>query len=74
MFQIWMLAWSILSVTFAGMLIMAILIVPALNSLDMTAIPIAAAIGAALAIPVSYFISKKVYSMTAGREIKGSQD
>ncbi|MGQ3673029.1 hypothetical protein ACT6QG_11605 [Xanthobacter sp. TB0136] len=75
MFQIGMLVWSILSVTFAGMLILVVLIVPELTPTDdMSAIPIAAAIGAVLAIPAAYFVARKVYAMTAGREVKGTRD
>ncbi len=70
MMKIAVLIWSILAVTFAGMLIMVVLLAPGLNTLDWRAIPIAAAIGAVLAIPAAIFIAKRIYAMTAPREIK----
>ncbi len=70
MMKIAVLIWSILAVTFAGMLIMVVLLAPGLNTLDWRAIPIAAAIGSVLAIPAALFVAKRIYAMTAPREIK----
>lgn len=70
MMKIAVLIWSILAVTFAGMLIIVVLLAPGLNTLDWRAIPIAAAIGVLLAIPAALFVAKRIYAMTAPREIK----
>ncbi|MGE4373822.1 MAG: hypothetical protein AB7E29_13175 [Xanthobacter sp.] len=65
------LIWAILAVTFAGILIMVVLLVPGLNAFeDMRAIPVAAAIGAVLAIPAALLVAKRVYALTAPRELK----
>ncbi|MGQ3674404.1 hypothetical protein ACT6QH_02725 [Xanthobacter sp. TB0139] len=69
------LIWAILSVTFAGILIMVVLLVPSLNAFqDMRAIPIAAAVGALLAVPASLFVAKRILALTAPRNVQETKN
>lgn len=67
MFKIAILVWLILGITLAGIGVMAVLLVPALNSQDMSLIPIAAGIGAVVAIPFAVLIAKHILSLTKSR-------
>ncbi|MDQ0505491.1 hypothetical protein [Xanthobacter agilis] len=58
------LIWSILAVAFAGALIIVVLNVPTPAQEDMRAIPIAAAIGALLAIPAAIYVAKRIMALT----------
>ncbi len=65
MLKVAVLIWSVLAVAFAGILVMVVLNVPTPAQEDMRAIPIAAAIGAVLAIPASIFVAKRILALTA---------
>ncbi|WP_234050925.1 MULTISPECIES: hypothetical protein [unclassified Xanthobacter] len=67
MLKIASLIWVILSVAFAGSLVILVLAVPSPAQTDMRAIPIAAAVGALLAIPASLFVAKRIIAMTTKR-------
>lgn len=64
MLKIAIIVWLILSVTFAGAAIMAVLAVPSLAGQDMHLIPIAAAIGAVVAIPAAFVVAKRILAAT----------
>ncbi len=65
MLKIAILIWSILSVTFAGAAILGVLSFPSLGGQDMRLIPIVAAVGALLAVPVSVYVAKRILAVTA---------
>lgn len=67
MLKIAILMWVILSTTFAGAGILALLSTPSLGGQDMRLIPIVAAVGALLAVPVSVFVAKRILAVTAPR-------
>lgn len=67
MLKVAILIWVILSVAFAGSLVIVVLVVPAAAQADMRMIPIAAAVGALLAIPASIFVAKRILALTAKR-------
>ncbi len=52
--------WSVAATTLAGIFILIVLIVPSLAENDAKLILPAAVLGALLAIPISYFITKKI--------------
>lgn len=58
------LIWSILAVAFAGTLIIVVLAMQTTAHEDMRAIPIAAAVGAVLAIPAAIFVSRRILALT----------
>lgn len=64
MLKLAILIWSILAVAFAGTLILIVLVVPAAAQADARAIPIAAAIGAVLAIPAALFVTKRILALS----------
>lgn len=65
MFKIALLVWMMAGTTLAGMAIMAVLTVPALAVHDMQYIPIAAVAGFVIAVPVAYFVAKRISALTA---------
>lgn len=67
MLKLAVLIWLVLGITLAGMGIMVVVSVPELFSDGMQLIPIAAAIGAVVAMPFAYLIAKRIYSATAAR-------
>lgn len=54
---------TILGTSFAGIGVLIVLIVPSLSSQDRLAIPIAALIGAALALPCSWIVAKRIMGL-----------
>lgn len=65
MFKIALIVWMIGGTTLAGIAVMVVLTVPALAVNDMQYIPIAAAVGFIVAIPVAYVVAKKIAALTA---------
>ncbi|MFG1378985.1 hypothetical protein [Xanthobacter autotrophicus] len=65
MLKIAILVWLVLATTFAGAAIMFVLAMPSLAGQDMRLIPIAAAIGAVVAIPAAYVVAKRILAVTA---------
>lgn len=67
MFKIAVLIWMVLGTTLAGIPIIVIVISPSLVAHGMTLIPIFAAAGFILAVPLSYLIAKKIAADTMRR-------
>jgi hypothetical protein len=67
MLKIASLIWIMLGTTLAGVAVMIVLIVPDLSKDSMRLIPIAAAAGALLAIPISLLIAKRIQLQTPAR-------
>lgn len=65
MLKIAVIVWMILSVAFAGAAILFVLATPSLAGQDMRLIPVAAAIGAVVAIPFSVLVAKRILAVTA---------
>ncbi|MFG1477909.1 hypothetical protein V5F53_04495 [Xanthobacter sp. V4C-4] len=65
MLKLAILIWSILAVAFAGTLILIVLVVTSTAQADARAIPIAAGIGALLAIPAAIFVSKRILALSS---------
>lgn len=54
---------TILSTTLAGTAVLIVLAVPSLADQGMKLIPVAAAIGAAVALPLSFLVAKRIFAM-----------
>ncbi|MEQ1652349.1 MAG: hypothetical protein ABL897_07670 [Hyphomicrobium sp.] len=67
MFKIASLIWIVLGTTLAGIAMIVVLTVPQFGNDAMRMIPIAVAIGAVLAIPLSMLIAKRLQGKTARR-------
>lgn len=67
MFKIAVVLWVVLGGTFAGMAIMAVLVMSGQSGDASRAIPIAAILGALVAIPVSVVIAKRILALNAPR-------
>lgn len=67
MLRIAIIVWLMLGITLAGIAIMVVVSVPELFSKGMELIPIAAGVGALVAVPFAYFIARRIYSATASR-------
>lgn len=65
MLKIAILVWLVLATTLAGVAVMVVLSVPSLAGQDMRLIPIAAGIGALVAIPFSLLVAKRILALTA---------
>lgn len=65
MFKIAIIVWMMAGTTLAGIAIMVVLSVPSLAARDMEYIPIAAAIGAVIAIPLAYVVAKRIVALTS---------
>lgn len=65
MLKIAIIVWMMAGTTLAGIAIMAVLTVPTLAVHDMKYIPIAAIVGFVVAIPVAYFVAKRITALTA---------
>jgi hypothetical protein len=65
MLKIAIIIWMIAGTVLAGIAIMAVLTVPSLAVHDMQYIPIAAAVGFVVAIPVAYLVAKRITALTA---------
>lgn len=65
MLKVAILVWLMLGITLAGIAMMIVLGVPALNAQGMQLIPIAAGIGALLAIPAALLIAKRIMALGA---------
>ncbi|MCG5235865.1 hypothetical protein [Xanthobacter oligotrophicus] len=64
MLKIAILVWLVLGTTFAGAAILFVLAMPSLAGQGMQLIPIAAAIGAVVAIPAAYVVAKRILAVT----------
>ncbi|MFG1221421.1 hypothetical protein [Xanthobacter wiegelii] len=64
MLKIAILVWIVLGTTLAGVAVMTVLSIPSLSGQDMRLIPIAAGIGAAVAIPFALYIAKRIMTIT----------
>lgn len=64
MFRLSILIWIIAGTTLAGIAVTVVLLIPSIQGQQMKYIPIAAAIGAILAIPVSLMAAKAIRSRT----------
>ncbi len=67
MLKLAVLIWLVLGITLAGAGVMVVVAVPELFNDGMQLIPIAAAIGAVVAIPFAYLIARRIYLATATR-------
>lgn len=67
MLKVAILVWLMLATTLAGMCVMVVLGVPSLNAQGMNLIPIAAGIGALLAIPAAFLITRRIVAIGAPR-------
>jgi len=67
MLKVAILVWVVLGGTFAGMAIMAVLVMAGQGADASRAIPIAAVVGALVAIPVSAVIAKQILALNAPR-------
>lgn len=67
MLRIAILVWLVLGITLAGIAIMVVVAVPELFNQGMELIPIAAGVGALIAVPFAYLIAKRIYALTAPR-------
>lgn len=67
MLKVAVLVWLMLATVFAGAGMMVVLAVPSLNSQGMDLIPIAAGIGALVAIPAALLVAKRIVGGVAPR-------
>lgn len=67
MLKVAILLWVVLGGTFAGMAIMAVLVMSGQSADTARTIPIAAVVGALVAIPVSAVIAKRILALNAPR-------
>lgn len=65
MFKIAIIVWMMAGTTLAGIAVMVVLTVPALAVHDMQYIPVAAAIGFVVAVPLAYLVAKRITALTA---------
>jgi hypothetical protein len=65
MFKIAIIVWMMAATVLAGFAIIVVLTVPSLATRDMQYIPIAALVGAVIAIPVAYLVAKRIAALTA---------
>jgi hypothetical protein len=65
MWRLAVLLWVIMGTVFAGLLVMVVLLVPGLAVQAMKLIPIAAVVGAILAVPFSFVAAKAIAARTA---------
>lgn len=67
MLKLAVLIWLMLGITLAGVGVMVVVAVPELYSNGMELIPIAAGIGAVVAMPFAYLIARRIYLATMPR-------
>ena len=60
MFRLVSAIWAVIATTLAGSFVLVVLIVPELSSSEGKFIPLAVLLGAVVAVPVSYWIAKKI--------------
>lgn len=65
MLKIAILVWLMLATVFAGAAVLVVLSLPSLAGQDMRLIPIAAGVGALIAIPFSVLVAKRILALTA---------
>ncbi len=65
MLKIAIIVWMMAGTVLAGFAIIGVLSVPTLAAHDTQNIPIAALIGAVVAIPVAYVVAKRIAALTA---------
>lgn len=63
MLKVAILVWLMLATVLAGVCIMVVLTVPSLMARDMNLIPIAAGIGAVIAIPFALYVAKRIVAI-----------
>lgn len=61
MIKLAIVIWIMLGTVLAGVAVTAVLVMPQLEPMTMTLFPAAAALGFALAIPVSIMVAKQIY-------------
>lgn len=61
------LVWIVLGATIAGSLLTIIVTVPSLYAKGMTLIPVVAAVGFVVAVPLAVLVAKRIYGATAPR-------
>lgn len=61
------LVWIVLGTTIAGSLLTVIVTVPSLYAKGMTLIPVVAAVGFVVAVPLAILVAKRIYAATAPR-------
>ncbi|QRG06399.1 hypothetical protein EZH22_26195 [Xanthobacter dioxanivorans] len=64
MLKVAIIVWLMLGTVFAGVAIMAVLTIPSLSSQGMQLIPIAAGIGALVAIPFAVLVARRILAVT----------
>jgi hypothetical protein len=64
-FQLTLIIWVIAGITLAGTFVMAVLLVPQLQSQIAIALPVAAAAGFVVAFPASFMIAKQMMQKRA---------
>jgi len=62
MFRVGVLIWALAATVLAGSFITVVLLVPQLDGKAMEYIPMAAALGAVVAIPLSWAVAKSIVS------------
>lgn len=67
MLKIAILVWLMLATTLAGAGVLAVLSIPSLAGQDMRLIPVAAGIGALVAIPFALYIARRILAMTVNK-------
>lgn len=65
MLKIAILVWLVLATTLAGAAVLVVLSLPSLAGQDMRLIPIAAGVGAVVAIPFAVLVAKRILALTA---------
>lgn len=64
MIKVAIIVWLMLGTVFAGAAVLAVLAVPSLAGQGMQLIPIAAGIGAVVAIPFAILVAKRILALT----------
>lgn len=67
MLRLLLVIWAMAATTLAGIFVLIVLTVPALAAKDMVMILPAALLGAVVAAPISYLVTRKILGMTASK-------
>jgi hypothetical protein len=67
MWKLAVLVWLVMGITFAGIGIMVVVAVPELYNQGMHLIPLAAGIGALVAVPCAWLVARQIYGTTVAR-------
>lgn len=65
MWKLAILVWLMMGTTFAGIGVMVVLATPSLSGQDMNLIPVAAGIGALVAVPCAWLVARQIFVATA---------